>query len=149
MSIVCCGHCHEPVLPFGSLLLFDTHLAIDLEGSFVLLKDEAQADLDGLAIEFLRRAADGTLELANNLGRKSLTTRQTVIGTLVAVYIPTDGDSAGNAAGELDSRIRAVGDQALARERARRADVAAEAVSRWGKPAPQNVDQPAPSAPSP
>jgi hypothetical protein len=127
VSIVVCGYCHEPVLPHGSLCIFDKHLAIDVhDGSFVLLSDPEQPDLGGWAVKFLRRAADGTLELASNVGRKRLT-RQTIIGTLVAVYLPGKG-----AQDPVDSRLRALVGEAATREAARRADVAAAAVKRWG-----------------
>jgi hypothetical protein len=93
ISVVNCGHCQHPPLQHSWLLLFDRHLAIKVEGdgSFVLLTDPDQADFDNVTVKYLRRGADGALELVSNVGVKKLTARQTVIGTLVAAYIPESG----------------------------------------------------------
>jgi hypothetical protein len=131
VSLVNCGNCHHPVLQHGWLLLFDKHLAIEVEGdgSFVLLTDPDQPDFDNLAVKYLRRGADDALELVSNVGVKRLTARHTVIGTLVCAYIPEPG-----ATGEEDAALRAVAEQAMAQESARRDQVATDAVNRWGKP---------------
>jgi len=130
---VICGFCHEPVLPHGSLVLFDTHLAIDFDGSFVLITDSEQHELDGYAVKFLRRAANGTPELVTNVGCKRLTT-QTIIGTLVAVYIPRKDGHTADPPNSLDSHLRTLVEQAMAQESGRRDRVVMDAVSRWGQP---------------
>jgi hypothetical protein len=132
VSYVNCGFCHEPVLPHGSLALFDTHLEVDFEGSFVLIRDSEQPDFEGYSIKFLRRATDGGPELVSNVGRKPLTT-QTIIGTLVSAYVPQKDQPAGPA-DSLDSQLRMRVDQAMAQESGRRARAVQDAVGRWGQP---------------
>jgi hypothetical protein len=132
ITTVSCGYCHAPAIPFGSLAICDTHLAIE-DDSFVLVGDPDQPDFNGSALKFLRRNVDGRRELVSQVGAKPLSKRDCVIGTLVAVYMPRDGDAAGIAI-ELDTEIRAALDQALASERARRGAITAAAVARWGQP---------------
>lgn len=127
IASVNCGHCHDPVLPHGSLCFFDQALAIEPD-TFVLVDDPGQPEFAGSAVKFLRRGARG-LELVSNVGRKGLTSRMTVIGTLVVAYFPATGEAPGAA---LDARVRELVDRAMAGETARRAQIVSDAVSRWG-----------------
>jgi hypothetical protein len=112
-------------------MLFARDVAVNVDGGvdggcFVAVTGAPWHHPDFFAVKFLKRTADG-FELRHNGGAERLARGMTVIGVLVAAIMPAEGS-------QEALHLRELADQALVKERSRREQVVADAVSRWGQP---------------
>lgn len=106
-------------------------------GRFRLYPRAELSRLGGQHLYVLRERDDGRLELFSHTGCKPLTDRITVLGTLVALYLPSADASAepNPRVRALERNVRELVAEAMSGERGRRQQVMTAAVARWGKTA--------------